>query len=56
MLSARCLQRPRALNQGRAPPGKAADLLRSLPEKQHRPRGDVCFRAFGGGKTLCPEN
>ncbi|KAK3362181.1 putative cytochrome P450 [Lasiosphaeria ovina] len=23
-------------------------------EKQHRPRGDVCFRAFGGGKTLCP--
>ncbi|KAI1121373.1 cytochrome P450 [Nemania abortiva] len=25
-----------------------------LPElKQHRPR-DVCFRAFGGGKTMCP--
>lgn len=27
---------------------------RFLPEeKQNRPR-DVCFRAFGGGKTLCP--
>ncbi|KAK0703699.1 putative cytochrome P450 [Lasiosphaeria miniovina] len=25
-----------------------------VDEKQHRPRGDVCFRAFGGGKTLCP--
>jgi len=24
-----------------------------LEEKQNRPR-DVCFRAFGGGKTLCP--
>ncbi|KAI1772252.1 cytochrome P450 [Hypoxylon cercidicola] len=36
--------------------GDVADFKprRFLPEeKQNRPR-DICFRAFGGGKTLCP--
>lgn len=27
---------------------------RFLPEEKHSRPGDVCFRAFGGGKTLCP--
>ncbi|KAK7936594.1 uncharacterized protein PG986_015032 [Apiospora aurea] len=37
-------------------PGAAEfDPRRFLAEnKQNRPGGDACFRAFGGGKTLCP--
>ncbi|KAI2769288.1 cytochrome P450 [Daldinia loculata] len=27
---------------------------RFLPEEKHNRPRDVCFRAFGGGKTLCP--
>lgn len=27
---------------------------RFLPEEKKKRPGDVCFRAFGGGKTLCP--